>query len=170
MNATLKSYFVIKLLFIYFYQQRFSEDTYRYTVTQIFDYKHVLQDLNLDDFIYSPPDCTCTCSPFIYNPNGHVKLVILTVSTTNNTSFWDVSVTRPKYCEPKSINQTHHFKMHMQFVEEYARHRTKCDKEDIYTAQRVILEACFFSGKIEIATLNSAKPLFQLDHGWYFLF
>lgn len=55
----------------------------------------------------------------------------------------------------------------MQFVEKYARHRTKCDKEDIYmytttkcTAYRVILAGCFFSGKTEIATLNSAKILF----------
>ena len=37
-----------------------------------FNYKHVLRDLNIDDFKSKPPDCTCASSPFIYNPTGHV--------------------------------------------------------------------------------------------------
>ena len=32
------------------------------------NYKHVLRDLNIDDFKSKPPpDCTCASSPFIYN-------------------------------------------------------------------------------------------------------
>ena len=51
--------------------------SYVYTisiVTKIFNYKHVLHDLNIDDFKSKPPDCTCTSSPFIYNPTVHVIL------------------------------------------------------------------------------------------------
>ena len=40
--------------------------------TNIFNEKHVLQDLNSVDFKSKPPDCTCASSPFIYNPAGHV--------------------------------------------------------------------------------------------------
>ena len=35
-------------------------------------YKHVLHDLNNDDFKSKPPDCTCASSPFVYNPTGNV--------------------------------------------------------------------------------------------------
>ena len=36
------------------------------------NYKHVLRDLNIDDFKSKPPDRTCASSPFIYGPTGHV--------------------------------------------------------------------------------------------------
>jgi len=36
------------------------------------NYKHMLRDLNIDDFKSKPPDCTCGSSPFIYEPTGHV--------------------------------------------------------------------------------------------------
>jgi hypothetical protein len=35
-------------------------------------YIYVLRDLNIDDFKFKHPDCTCASSPFIYNPTGHV--------------------------------------------------------------------------------------------------
>ena len=49
--------------------------SYSYTTpiaTKIYDYKNLSQDLNIDDFKSKPPDCTCACSPFIYNPAGHI--------------------------------------------------------------------------------------------------
>jgi hypothetical protein len=33
---------------------------------------YVSESVNIDDFKYKPPDCTCASSPFIYNPTGHV--------------------------------------------------------------------------------------------------
>jgi hypothetical protein len=48
-------------------------------------YKHVLRDLNIDDFKSKPPDCTCASSLFIYNPTGHVITGDLKI--INNTSL-----------------------------------------------------------------------------------
>jgi hypothetical protein len=48
--------------------------SYVYTrpiASKTFNYKHVLRDLNIDDFKFKPPDCTCASSPFIYNPTAH---------------------------------------------------------------------------------------------------
>jgi hypothetical protein len=58
-----------------------------------FNYKHVLLDLNIDDFKSKPPDCTCVSSPFIYNPTGHVIAGDLKI--INNTS---------QRCSPKGLN------------------------------------------------------------------
>ena len=52
--------------------------------SNLFYYKHVLRDLNIDDFKSKPPDCTCASSPFIYNPTGHVITGDLKI--INNTS------------------------------------------------------------------------------------
>jgi hypothetical protein len=52
---------------------------------------NVLQDLNIDDFKYIPPDCTCASSPFIYSPTGHV--------ITD-----DFKIIISKRCSPKGLN------------------------------------------------------------------
>ena len=56
--------------------------------TNIFNYKHVLHDLDIEDFKSKPPDCTYASSPFIYNPAGHV--IICDLKVINNTSLRDV--------------------------------------------------------------------------------
>ena len=56
------------------------------------NYKHVLRDLNIDDFKSKPPDCTCASSPFIYNPTGHVITGDLRI--INNTSQREVFAKR----------------------------------------------------------------------------
>ena len=40
--------------------------------SKIFNYKKVLQSLDLEDFKAHPPSCTCSSSPFLYSPAGHV--------------------------------------------------------------------------------------------------
>ena len=70
--------------------------------TQIFNYKHVLQDLNIDDFKSKPPDCTCSRSKFTYNLASHVITGDLNI--VNNTSLQNVLSKGPKYHEPKTIN------------------------------------------------------------------
>jgi hypothetical protein len=64
-----------------------------------FNYKHVLRDLNIDDFKSKPPDCTCASSPFIYNPTVHVMTGDLKI--INNTSTRGV---RPKGLNIVSLN------------------------------------------------------------------
>jgi hypothetical protein len=59
----------------YFKDQSLPIISYVYTIpiaSKFVNYKHVLHDLNIDDFKYEPPDSTCVSSPFIYNPTGHV--------------------------------------------------------------------------------------------------
>ena len=79
--------------------------SYVYTrpiASKCFNYKHVLHNLNIDDFKSKPPDCTCANSPFIYNPTGNVIMSDLKV--INNTSLRDVFAKWTKCREPKSIN------------------------------------------------------------------
>ena len=71
----------------YFKDQSVPIISYAYTIpiaTKIFNCKHVLHDLNIDDVKSKPPGCTCANSPFIYNPTGHVITII------NNTLLQDV--------------------------------------------------------------------------------
>jgi hypothetical protein len=70
--------------------------------TKIFSYKHVLHDLNIDDFKSKTPDRTCASSLFIYNPAGHA--ISGDLRNINNTSLRDVFDKGSKYCEPNSIN------------------------------------------------------------------
>ena len=91
--------------------------SYAYAIpipSTIFNFKHVLHDLNIDDFKYKPPDSTCASSPFIYNPTGHVITGDLTI--INNTSLRDVFAKVHKYREPKSINWKHNIKILMDSV------------------------------------------------------
>ena len=49
----------------YFNDQSVPIISYAYTIpiaSKRFNYKHVLHDLNIDDFISKPPDCTCASS------------------------------------------------------------------------------------------------------------
>jgi hypothetical protein len=91
----------------------------------MFNYKHVLHDLNIDDFKSKPH------SPFIDNPAGYVITGDLKI--INNTSIRDLFTKGPKYREPKSINRKHNFKILMDSVEDYARQWTKHEKEDVDT-------------------------------------
>jgi len=65
----------------------------RLIASKKFNYKHVLHDLNIDDFKSKSPDFTCASSPFIYNPTSHVITGDLKI--INNTS---------ERCSPKGLN------------------------------------------------------------------
>jgi hypothetical protein len=123
----------------YFKDQSVPIIVYAYTIpiaTKIFNYKHVLHDLNIDDFKSKSPDCTCARSPLIYNPAGHVITGDLKFITY--TSLRDVFAKGPTYCEPKSINWRHNFKILMNFVEGYANQWTKREKEDLDTLSECV--------------------------------
>jgi hypothetical protein len=108
--------------------------SYAYTIpiaSKKINCKHVLHDLNIDDFKSKNPDCTCASSPFIYNPTGHVITGDLKI--INNISLREVFAKGPKYREPKSINWEHNIKIVMDSVEDYARQWTKREKEDLDT-------------------------------------
>ena len=67
-----------------------------------FNYKHVLQDLNIDNVKSKPPDCTCASSHFTYNPVGQVITGHLHI--VNNTFMRYMLSEGQKCFEPKSIN------------------------------------------------------------------
>ena len=75
------------------YRQRQSE-----TVSMKTAYAY---DLNIVDFKSKPPDYSCACSPFIYNPAGHV--ISGDQNIINNIFLRDVFA--------KSINWKHIFKI-----------------------------------------------------------
>jgi hypothetical protein len=113
----------------YFKDQSVPIISYAYTrpiASKMFNYKHVLRDLNIDDFKSKSPDCTCAISPFIYYPTSHIITGDLKI--INNTSLRDVL---PK--GPKSINWKHNFTILMDSVEDYARQCAKREKEDLDT-------------------------------------
>ena len=103
---------------------------YQIYCNKIFNYKHVLKDLNIDDFKSKPPDC-CTCFQFTYNPAGHRITGYFNI--VNNTSLQNVLLKGRKYRAPKSINWKYYFKILMDSVEDYARQWTKRKKEDVDT-------------------------------------
>jgi len=118
----------------YFKDQSLSIISYTYTIpiaTQIFNYKKVFQDLNIDDFMSKRPECTCASTPFIYNLAGYVITGDLNIF--NNTSLRNVFAKESKYREPKSINWKHNFKILMDFVEDYARQWPKREKKNLDT-------------------------------------
>jgi hypothetical protein len=80
----------------YFKDQSVPIISYAYTIpiaTKIFNYKHVLHDLKIDDFKSKPLDCSCASFPFIYNPTGDLNII-------NNICLRDVFAKGPKYHEP----------------------------------------------------------------------
>ena len=90
---------------------------------------YVSESINIDDFKYKPPDCTCASSPFIYNPTGHV--ITRDLKIINNTSLRELLAKGPKYREPKSINWKPNFKIRMDSFDDYARQWAKREKEDL---------------------------------------
>jgi len=60
-----------------------------------FNYKHVLRDLNIDEFKSKPPDCTCASFSFIYIPTDHVITGYLNI--INNTSLQEMFAKGHKY-------------------------------------------------------------------------
>jgi len=110
----------------YFKDQSVSIISNTYTkpiATEIFNYKEVLQDLNIDASKSKPPDCTCTRSPFIYIPAGHV--ITCNLRIINTASLREVFAKGWKYRESKSINWKHNFKILMDSVEDYPRQWAK---------------------------------------------
>jgi len=60
---------------VYFKQQVAPIISYTYTSTigsKIFIHRKTFQHLNIDDSRLTPPVCSCSSSPFNYNPIGHV--------------------------------------------------------------------------------------------------
>ena len=97
--------------------------SYRYTkpiASKLFNYKKTLQQLNLDDLRTTPPAaCSCSSSPYIYSPVGHVITGDLRIIP--NEKLRKLFMKGPNYRETPSINWNMNFKILMDSVEDYAR-------------------------------------------------
>ena len=99
--------------------------SYQYNRTPL--YKKVLQSLDLEDFKAHPPSCTCSSSPFLYSPAGHV--VTGDFNIVENVQLKGILAKGPKYREPKSFSWKYNFKLIMDSVEDYARRWAKQEEE-----------------------------------------
>ena len=96
--------------------------------SKIFNYKEVLQSLDLDDFKAHPPSCTCSSSPYLYSPAGHVVTGDLNI--VENEQLKNILAKGPKYREPKSFSWKYNFKLIMDSVEDYARRWASQEEEE----------------------------------------
>ena len=118
----------------YFEQQSAPLISYTYTrpiATKIFNHKRVLKNLILEDIKSKPPSCSCSSSPFMYSPVGHVVTGDLTI--IKNEQLRGLLSKGPKYREPKSFNWNFNFKLLMDSVEDYARRWAKREKVEADT-------------------------------------
>ena len=79
-----------------------------YIASKNSNYKRLLQDLKLEDFI-KPPDCSNKNSPFKNGPSGQV--ITEDVNIIENQSLRKVLSKGPKYLEPSSINWSFNFEI-----------------------------------------------------------
>jgi uncharacterized protein (DUF779 family) len=84
----------------------------------MFNYKEVLQDMNIEEYIQNPLTCDCSHSPFQCHPSGHVITGDLNI--IQHESLRKVISHGPKFREPQHINWKHNLKIIMDVVEDYA--------------------------------------------------
>ena len=106
----------------YFKNQSAPKVSYTYTssiASKIFNYKQSLCNFHFDNGIPQLPTCSCSASPFLYQPAGHVVTGDLNI--VENHSLRNLLMKGPKYRENRSFNWKYNFKLVMDSVEEYAR-------------------------------------------------
>jgi len=86
----------------YFKQQAAPIISYTSTIaSKIFNHRKTFQHLNIDDPRLTPPVCSCSSSPFNYNPIGHIITGNLDIVT--NDKLRNTLRKGPKYREHKHI-------------------------------------------------------------------
>ena len=92
--------------------------SYSYTrsiASKVFNYKHSLKDFNIEQL----PSCSCSTSPFLYQPAGHVVTGDLNI--VENPYLKDILSKGPKYREARPFSWKYNFKLVMDAVEQYAK-------------------------------------------------
>jgi len=118
----------------YFKQQTATIISYTYTSTiasKMFNHRKTLRQLNIDDHRLTPPVCSCSSSPFNYNPIGHIITGDLAIVT--NDKLRKTFRKGPKYREPQPINWNPNFKILMDSIEDYARKWAKQEEVELDT-------------------------------------
>jgi hypothetical protein len=72
--------------------------SYKYIPTiasKLFNYEQILQCLDIEHLLLNPPRCSCSSSPFNYQPAGHV--ITGDVSIVRNEELMSLSLKDPKF-------------------------------------------------------------------------
>ena len=72
--------------------------SYKYTPTiasNLFNYKPTLQSLDIEHLLLNPPTCSCSSSPFNYQPAGHV--ITGDVNIVKNEELKSLILKGPKF-------------------------------------------------------------------------
>ena len=81
----------------------------------MFNYKQSLKDFNVEQL----PSCSCSTSPFLYEPAGHVVTGDLNI--VQNLDLTDILCKGPKYHEAHPFSWKYNFKLVMDAVKQYAK-------------------------------------------------
>ena len=116
----------------YFNDQTTPRISYSYTssiASKIFNYKQSLKDLQMNQLQSQLPSCSCSTSPFLYQPAGHVVTGDLNI--VDNPELKDILLKGPKYREARPFSWKYNFKLVMDSVEQYARDWAKQEEVEV---------------------------------------
>jgi hypothetical protein len=106
--------------------------SYKYNPTiasKVFNYKPTLQCLDIEHLLLNPPTCSCSSSPFNYQPVGHV--ITGDVNIVRHEELMSLILKGPKFRVPRSFKWQQNFISIMDYVEDYARRWAKSEKEEL---------------------------------------
>ena len=121
---------VTKHIPVYFKYQTTPKISYTYTrsvASKLFNYKDTIRDFNIHD--HQLPTCSCSSSPYLYSPAGHV--ITGNLNIVDNLKLKDLLSKGPKYREAKSFNWKFNFKLVMDSVEDYARRWSRDEEAEL---------------------------------------
>ena len=116
----------------YFNNQTTPRISYAYTIpiaSKVFNYKQSLRDLQVNNLLGQLPSCSCSNSPFLYRPAGHVVTGDLNI--VDDPNLRDILFKGPKYREARPFSWKYNFKLVMDTVEQYARDWAKQEEVDV---------------------------------------
>ena len=95
-----------------------------YVASKLFNYKESIRDFNIHD--HQLPTCSCSSSPYLYSPAGHV--ITGNLNIIDNLKLKDLIYKGPKY---KSFNWKYNFKLVIDAVEDYAKRWNNDEEADL---------------------------------------
>jgi hypothetical protein len=90
-----------------------------------------LQSLDTDHLTLNPPTCSCSSSPFNYNPARHI--ITGDVDIVKNEDLKSLIRKGPKFREPRPFSWRQNFVSIMNSVEDYGKRWVKREKEELDT-------------------------------------
>ena len=96
--------------------------SYKYSnpvAAKVLNFDATVKNIDIDDFIKSPPSHDCASSPFRYAPHGHV--ITGDFDIIRNEDLKQLLLKGPNYGEQTSINWGYNIKLTFTAIEDYAK-------------------------------------------------